>query len=485
MRSFVVAPAEMQAHAVGRDVAQRVVERLHVGRRDLHELGVAQSREGQVSPHGQVRAIDLEHEAGPVDRVVLLLHHVDEPRQVGLPTRVILVSQEVSDDAGRGGRHEGLGRLDLFQGCSQILDVLLHGRPVLPIDGPVAGGTGDRRETLGASGSLGKVRPIGAGRHRALAAEPGEAMADVGGVADLALLAVVDDVNAGLGLHPDDVGDGLAHAGFEGPGIGDRAGIQRFQQGRQVGRPGQTSRVRGEDPIRASLHGRVASIMWREYKPSDRPKGELMTWPRRLPLVLLGVLLASLVTQPASSQGPASGHGAQAHDMELVGHDDLQGRSAYQALPHLQGGRWSAYVGHHGSKAHNPLTGAEEDNGTSIVDVTDAAKPRYLAHIAGIPGSAEGGGAQMVRVCEGSQLPKGTAGKTYMLRTVGNAVFNSGHEVWDVTDPANPQKVVTVVTGLTSTHKSFWECDTGIAYLVSGDLVKREPLELEIGRAHV
>jgi hypothetical protein len=44
-----------------------------------------------------------------------------------------------------------------------------------------------------------------------------------------------------------------------------------------------------------------------------------MTWPRRLPLVLLGLLLVSLATQPASSQAPARGHGAQAHDMELVG----------------------------------------------------------------------------------------------------------------------------------------------------------------------
>src|SRR5204862_5952067 len=52
------------------------------------------------------------------------------------------------------------------------------------------------------------------------------------------------------------------------------------------------------------------------------------------------------------------------------------------------------------------------------------------------------------------------------------------HEVWDVTDPATPQKVSTVVAGLTSTHKNWWECDTGIAYLISGDLVKTEPLQL-------
>ena len=54
---------------------------------------------------------------------------------------------------------------------------------------------------------------------------------------------------------------------------------------------------------------------------------------------------------------------------------------------------------------------------------------------------------------------------------------NSGHEMWDVSDPAGPQKVTTIVSGLTSTHKDFWECDTGTAYLVSGDLAKAEPLQ--------
>ena len=50
-----------------------------------------------------------------------------------------------------------------------------------------------------------------------------------------------------------------------------------------------------------------------------------------------------------------------------------------------------------------------EDNGTSIVDVTDPKKPKYLAHIPGdprIPGPGESGGAQMARVCDGSELPR-------------------------------------------------------------------------------
>src|SRR6058998_2425338 len=192
---------------------------------------------------------------------------------------------------------------------------------------------------------------------------------------------------------------------------------------------------------------------------------------RRLSPIVLGLVLLSLVAAPASSQAPARGHGAEAHDMELVGHDDLQGRSAYQPTIHQQRGRFVAYVGHHGGRAKNPLTGADEDNGTSIVDVSDPARPRYLAHIPGMPGGPEQGGAQMARVCD-------RQGKTYLLRTFGNSVPNAAHEVWNVTDPATPQKVSTVVSGLTSTHKNWWECDTGIAYLISGDLAKAEPMQL-------
>jgi hypothetical protein len=157
--------------------------------------------------------------------------------------------------------------------------------------------------------------------------------------------------------------------------------------------------------------------------------------------------------------------GAQAQDraerlnMELVGYHGLQGRGAYQPLIHEQGGRWIAYIGLHGGRTRNALSGKTEDNGTAILDVTDPARPKLLAHIPGV-----GGGAQMVRVCDGSALPRADKGRVYLLRTLGN----SAHEVWDVADPAKPNLVSTVSSGLQGTHKSWWECESGIAYLVSG-----------------
>ncbi len=212
-------------------------------------------------------------------------------------------------------------------------------------------------------------------------------------------------------------------------------------------------------------------------------------------LIICGVLLGSTAVAAAQERGgaaagPGGGGGGgggnnpnpnaptqkpdpsqmkeDALNMQLVGFNDLQGRSAYQPTIVQQGNRWIAYVGTHGERPIlNPLTGKAEENGTLILDVTDPRQPKMLAHIPGDPGPNPGGigdGAQMVRVCSGATLPRADKSKTYMLRTYGG----SAHETWDVTDPAKPLRLAVVVSGLRDTHKNFWECDTGIAFLVSG-----------------
>jgi hypothetical protein len=155
---------------------------------------------------------------------------------------------------------------------------------------------------------------------------------------------------------------------------------------------------------------------------------------------------------------------AEARNMRLVGYNDLQARSAYQPVIQRQGNRYIAYVGHHGGTRLNPQNGRQEQNGTSIIDVTDPANPRYLTHIEGDTGQGEAGGAQMVRICSGAELPRADRSKFYMLRAYGN----SGHEIWDVTQPDKPVRLTVVEQKLRGTHKNWWECDTGIAYLVSG-----------------
>jgi len=81
-------------------------------------------------------------------------------------------------------------------------------------------------------------------------------MAHVGRVADLALLAVVDDVQAGLDLLADDVGDGAAHARVERPGIRHGPRVERLQGSCQVLGPRKATSVCRQDAVGAELHRR-------------------------------------------------------------------------------------------------------------------------------------------------------------------------------------------------------------------------------------
>ena len=173
---------------------------------------------------------------------------------------------------------------------------------------------------------------------------------------------------------------------------------------------------------------------------------------------LLALALASLAAPAAVAQQAPRARAAESKNMELVGAETLQGRSAYQPVIQRQGNRWVAYIGLHIGTALNPLTGKTEGNGTMVVDVTNPRQPQALAHIPGFHADpAKESQAQMARVCD-------IAGGTYLLRAGGTL-----HDLWNVTDPSQPRYVTTIVDGLKDTHKSWWECDTGIAYLPSGD----------------
>jgi hypothetical protein len=208
-----------------------------------------------------------------------------------------------------------------------------------------------------------------------------------------------------------------------------------------------------------------------------RKAGRRITWPA------LGAVAAAVMAYgPAAALADSgrSGHGVgqsgEQKDMRRVGHADLQGRAAYHPTFRVYpDGRVIAFVGTHSSAntsgivpdsnipKPNPLKGgAIEPNGTMIVDITDPKRPVEKFHI---PGPAAGAQTQSNRVCLGSELPGGTMGKVYMMRNVqsGNAAL-SGFEVWDVTNVSAPT-LAGEIRNLRNTHKPWWECKTGIAYL--------------------
>jgi hypothetical protein len=157
--------------------------------------------------------------------------------------------------------------------------------------------------------------------------------------------------------------------------------------------------------------------------------------------------------------GTTNKDGSNTFNAVWLGHNDLQGRTTYQTTVHTQGSRVIAYAGHFAGTMLNPLTGVVEENGTSIVDVTDPRHPKYLKHLI-----ADKGGARMAKLCDGNDLPHGIKGHFYLLRENGAV----SHEVWDVTDPSNPALVKTVISGQDVTHRNWWDCTTGIAYIVAG-----------------
>ncbi len=181
-------------------------------------------------------------------------------------------------------------------------------------------------------------------------------------------------------------------------------------------------------------------------------------------LAACGSQNATETSESASASVPAP---PNAMNMELVGHHDLQQRWSYQPVPHRVGDRWILFVGHHAGEAMNPLTGNVERNGMSILDVTDPAAPVLLHHQP--PSGDEANGTQHVQVCDGSALPNGNADKVYVLRPNGQL----GQEILDVTDPSPPTLVTTILTtgytedGRRETHKNYWDCETGIGYLLS------------------
>jgi len=179
---------------------------------------------------------------------------------------------------------------------------------------------------------------------------------------------------------------------------------------------------------------------------------------------------ASSPSRPVAPDGGEEATQTSAHNMRLVGHHDLQSRSAYMPVIHAYGNRRILFVGHHAGRTLNPLTGEQERNGLSLLDVTDPAAPVLLSHLP--PSGDEANGTQHVQICNGSELPNADASKVYAVRTNGNLSY----ELLDVTDPEQPRHLTTIAeTGVSSrpesargvreTHKSQWNCATGVAYM--------------------
>src|SRR5438105_3114467 len=196
----------------------------------------------------------------------------------------------------------------------------------------------------------------------------------------------------------------------------------------------------------------------------------MSTSKSRLPAGVLAAVAAAIAVMVSAEalakdrddRAPAISQSGEQRDMRRVGHVDLQGRPSYQ--PNVivyPDGRTIAFAGTHGGSKPNPLKGGVvEQNGTMIIDVTNPERPVEKFHI---PVPVAGGQAQMARMCLGSDVPGGRSDGVYLLRNIQGSSA-SGYEIWDVTNVSDPRPVA-ALRGIRSTHKDWWECKTGIAYM--------------------
>ena len=195
-----------------------------------------------------------------------------------------------------------------------------------------------------------------------------------------------------------------------------------------------------------------------------------ITQRRVLRTALFAATLATLAFSSGALAASVTQSGEQ-KNMRRVGHTDLQGRPSYQPnVIQYPDGRFIAFAGTHNNIPvprpgftflPNPLNGSkDEPNGTMIIDVTDPANPKEMFHI---PVPLPGGQAQMARMCLGSDLNEDLRGKVYLMRNIQGSDA-SGYEVWDVTNVTKPV-LASALRGIRSTHKLWWECKTGIAYM--------------------
>src|SRR5260370_11514327 len=117
MRTFVIAPAQMHAHAIRRNARERMVEHLDMELDRLAEVGEAQILELNMAAHREVRTVDLHNESSLVNRVILDAHRVAKRTDISLVAPGVIVVAEEPDNSVRLPAAEPL--LDLYTICAR------------------------------------------------------------------------------------------------------------------------------------------------------------------------------------------------------------------------------------------------------------------------------------------------------------------------------------------------------------------------------
>lgn len=175
----------------------------------------------------------------------------------------------------------------------------------------------------------------------------------------------------------------------------------------------------------------------------------------------------------------------EAENVRLVGYHDMQGRQALQVTTKSDAanGSW-VYVGHVPNTRTreatlNPITGRNEWNGTSILDISDPANPKLVWHIPNEV-SANSRSASVVYDYEFDSDPPG---RDYLVRN-SEAEDDRVFQIFDITSRDTDPSQISLVAEITGTpenscgpgcggkfinrvHKGHWSPESGLYYTAS------------------
>lgn len=128
-----------------------------------------------------------------------------------------------------------------------------------------------------------------------------------------------------------------------------------------------------------------------------------------------------------------------ARNVSEVAYLDLEDRPAFKMALHRAGERWYFYCAHLWT------------SGWSIVDVTDATKPRFVRFIEGPPNTW----TLQIQIADGLMI---TSMERIPDEWLGpnDGSFDEGFLIWSLEDPENPRRLGQYRTGGDGTHRNFY-----------------------------
>jgi hypothetical protein len=143
---------------------------------------------------------------------------------------------------------------------------------------------------------------------------------------------------------------------------------------------------------------------------------------------------------PNNASSPTLPAGAYAHNVEVVGYCDLDGRPAFKMAIREKAGRWYLYTGHFWHA------------GWSVVDVTDPSKAEVANFVA-----YSGENTWTLQVDLSGDMMVTALEKPFQnFGGKPDAPFGEGVLIWDIADPVNPRQLGHFRTGGTGTHRNLY-----------------------------